>query len=88
MMTTAEAMREDLKNNLRAKIGTVTFTKQNGEERVMRCTLQDSILPKQVDLEEAVQKKGPTDSLAVWDMDKNAWRSFRYDSVISVTFEG
>lgn len=88
MMTTAEAMREDLKNNLRAKIGTVTFTKQNGEERVMRCTLQDSILPKQVDLEEAIQKKGPTDSLAVWDMDKNAWRSFRYDSVISVTFEG
>jgi len=88
MMTTVEAMREDLKNSLRTKIGTVTFTKQNGEERVMRCTLQDSILPKQIDLEEAVQKKGPTDSLAVWDMDKNAWRSFRYDSVISVTFEG
>lgn len=88
MMTTIEAMREDLKNTLRAKIGTVTFTKQNGEERVMRCTLQDSILPEQVDLEEAVQKKGPTESLAVWDMDKNAWRSFRYDSVISVTFEG
>lgn len=87
-MTTIEAMREDLKNNLRAKIGTVTFTKQNGDERIMRCTLQESYLPKQTDLEEAVQKKGPTESLAVWDMDKNAWRSFRYDSVISVTFEG
>lgn len=87
-MTTIEAMREDLKNSLRAKIGTVTFTKANGDERVMRCTLQESVLPKQTDLEEAVQKKGPTDSLAVWDLEKNAWRSFRYDSVISVTFEG
>lgn len=88
MMTTLEAMREDLKNTLRAKIGTVTFMKQNGEERVMRCTLQDNFLPKQTDLEEAVQRKGPTDSLAVWDLDKNAWRSFRYDTVISVSFEG
>lgn len=88
MMTTVEAMREDLKNNLRAKIGTVTFTKANGDERIMRCTLQESVLPKQTDLEEAVQKRGPTDSLAVWDLEKNAWRSFRYDSVISVTFEG
>jgi hypothetical protein len=88
MMTDVEAMREDLKNNLRAKIGTVTFTKANGDERVMRCTLQESVLPAQTDIEEAVQKKTSTDSLAVWDLEKNAWRSFRYDTVISVTFEG
>jgi len=88
MMTDVEAMREDLKNNLRAKIGTVTFTKANGDERVMRCTLQESVLPAQTDIEEAVQKKASTDSLAVWDLEKNAWRSFRYDTVISVTFEG
>ena len=87
-MTTVEAMREDLKTNLRTKIGTVTFTKQNGDSRIMRCTLQESYLPKQTDLEVAVQKKGPSDSLAVWDLEKNAWRSFRYDTVISVTFEG
>ena len=88
MMTDVEAMREDLKNNLRAKIGTVTFTKANGDERVMRCTLQESVLPAQTDIEEAVQKKASTDSLAVWDLEKNAWRSFRYDTVISVKFEG
>jgi hypothetical protein len=46
------------------------------------------MLPKQTELEEAVQKKGSTDSLAVWDLEKNAWRSFRYDTVISVKFEG
>lgn len=88
MMTTVEAMREDLKNSLRAQVGTVTFTKQNGDERIMRCTLQESVLPAQTDLEESIQKKSPTDSLAVWDLEKNAWRSFRYDSVISVQFEG
>lgn len=88
MMTTVEAMREDLKSSLRAQVGTVTFTKQNGDERIMRCTLQESVLPAQTDLEETIQKKAPTDSLAVWDLDKNVWRSFRYDSVISVKFEG
>lgn len=88
MITTIEAMREDLTNNLRTKVGTVTFTKQNGDVRVMRCTLQESVLPKQTDIEESIQKKGPTDSLAVWDLEKNSWRSFRYDTVISVKFEG
>lgn len=88
MNTTVETMRQDLKNSLLAKVGTVTFTKQNGDERVMRCTLQETVLPKQIDLEESIQKKGPTDSLAVWDLEKNAWRSFRYDSVISVKFKG
>jgi hypothetical protein len=88
MITDVEAMREDLKTNLRSKIGTVTFTKQNGDERVMRCTLQESVLPVQTDIEEAIQKKTLTDSLAVWDLEKNSWRSFRYDTVISVKFEG
>jgi hypothetical protein len=39
-------------------------------------------LPAQVDLEEAIQKKKPNpDALAVWDVEANGWRSFRWDSL-------
>ena len=64
----------------------VTFTKANGETRVMNCTLKHDLLPEQTDLEEHVAKRpeNPT-VLAVWDLDLKAWRSFRIDSVQKVT---
>jgi hypothetical protein len=72
-----------IKERLQSSILNVIFVKKNGDERRMRCTLHPDFLPKQVDLEEAVQKKTPNaDTLAVWDLDKEAWRSFRYDSII------
>ena len=85
MMTDVEAMREDLKNNLRAKIGTVTFTKANGDERIMRCTLQEGVIPPYS--EKGTKTKPPSgETLAVWDLDKNEWRAFRYDRITSVKF--
>ena len=48
----------------------------------MHCTLSEEFLPAQVDLEEAIQKKAPNnDVLAVWDVEVNGWRSFRWDSL-------
>jgi hypothetical protein len=67
---------------LRSGICVVTFTKKNGEERIMSCTLNDEFLPEQIDLEEEIQKRKPnSDALAVWDTDIGAWRSFRWDSL-------
>ncbi|NDG30841.1 DUF2693 domain-containing protein, partial [bacterium] len=61
------------------------FKKSNGEERVMNCTLkEDVVVPYQAKTENT--KKQNPDVLPVWDIDKNEWRSFRYDSVISITF--
>jgi len=61
----------------------VKFFKKDGSERDMRCTLRADLLPEQTDIEEQVQKKTPNpDLLVVWDLDKNAWRSFRLDSII------
>jgi hypothetical protein len=49
----------------------------------MYCTLKPDLLPAQTDLEEAVQNKTPNpDVLKVWDLEKSAWRSFRFDSII------
>lgn len=64
---------------LRSSIVEVTFTKVDGTERVMRCTLQPQYLPESIE-KEGVKVRNP-DVQSVWDIDINAWRSFRFDSV-------
>lgn len=78
---------EVLKSNLRENVVYVTFIKKDGTERNMRCTLRPDLLPQQTDIEEAVSKTPNADVLAVWDLDKEGWRSFRYDSIIGFTIE-
>ena len=60
---------------------TVTFTKKDGTERVMRCTLQPDLLPKVELKENAKPRKESTTSMRVFDLDKNEWRSFTIKSV-------
>ena len=64
----------------------VTFTKVNGETRVMKCTLQEQFLPTQTDIEEAIlNKKEKSDiNMSVWDVEAKGWRSFRIENLISV----
>jgi hypothetical protein len=68
---------------LESGIVNVKFTKTDGTEREMKCTLLDTIaVPHQKKTER--EKKLNEDIIAVWDVDKSAWRSFRYNSNISV----
>jgi hypothetical protein len=46
----------------------------------MLCTLQESQIPESARPKGEVKKKSD-DALAVWDIEKQAWRSFRYDSL-------
>lgn len=62
---------------------TIRFTKKNGDERLMKCTLLSEYLPSQKDIEESTIKDNPN-TLAVWDIEAAGWRSFRIDSVISM----
>ncbi len=79
---------EYLKKTLFENVVNVLFIKKDGTERQLICTLKPDLLPAQTDLEEAVQKKTPNpDVLAVWDLENQGWRSFRYDSVIGFTKE-
>ena len=58
----------------------VTFKKKDETERRMLCTLQQSVVP-------AVKGTGvkkTDDVISVFDIEKEDWRSFRVDSVISV----
>jgi len=71
------------------KVGevTVTFTKKDGTERVMRCTLNPDNLPKIEIKEEKKERKKSEDSLAVYDIEAKGWRSFVFRSVRRVNIE-
>lgn len=62
----------------------VTFLKKDGSERLLRCTLNPNLLPKS-ELKESTRKQ-PTNTMAVFDLDNNGWRSFTIKSVKQVKF--
>lgn len=64
----------------------VSFTKKDGTLREMRCTLNEEIVPKYEKTTETERKKSD-EVMAVFDLDKNEWRSFRFDSVKQIRFE-
>lgn len=72
---------EQLRTRLSKEVATVTFTKKNGEKRVMVCTTMQDLLPG-----EPSKFAGPvSDSvLTVWDIESDGWRSFRFDAISSV----
>lgn len=72
-------------NTLKDNTCEVKFTKVDGTERVMKCTLNEKYLPAQVDVEEISQDTTPKTSIAVWDIEKKGWRSFRIDSVKTIS---
>ena len=65
---------------------TIFFTKKDGTEREMRCTLAENKIPTEK-LPKNSKKSKSDDALAVFDVEKNDWRSFRFDSVTKIEFE-
>lgn len=74
-------------NLLRDSVVTVTFVKKDGTERDMRCTLRKDKLPIfQESTEEKKTRKKSEEAVAVYDLEKEAWRSFRWDSIKRIQF--
>lgn len=93
-MITTEDKRNEYNSILHNNICVVTFTKRDGSERVMRCTLKSEYLPPVSNngefgkiTEVKTSRKPSTTSISVWDLDKMAWRSFTVDSVKSIKQE-
>ena len=60
---------------------TVVFKKiYDGEVRTMPCTLNREL--SEGNVPEILEQKETSDNIAVWALDKKAWRSFRVDTVI------
>lgn len=63
----------------------VTFTKVDGTERTMPCTLDPAILPAvPVTEDKRVPRKINPDTMRVYVTDIGEWRSFRIENVISI----
>ena len=81
--------KEELKENLKHQIGIIEFIKKDGTLRKLRCSLSSKILPPtDFDPENYIPKKTDNpNTLSVWDLEKEAWRSFRLDSLRGYSFE-
>ncbi len=88
--------KEELVKSLKESVCEVVFTKVDGSERTMKCTLREDVLApfikaiedrnKQLLAEgkEVKVKAENPNVLSVIDMEKNAWRSFKLDTIKSV----
>ena len=79
--------REEIVEALQAHKCVIKFTKVNGEVREMPCTLREDLVPKYERKTESKESKPESNTLSVWCTDKNAWRSFRVESVMEVRIE-
>jgi len=60
----------------------IEFEKADGSIRPMIATLSEEIIPKNPNgMQSGTERKKPTTSCAVWDMDVAEWRSFRWDKL-------
>ena len=84
---TSDESKEWIKGLLNDGVVEVTFTKADGTERVMKCTLKDEVISEHwVAKNTETQKKISEDALPVFDVEAKGWRSFRWDSIKEVNF--
>lgn len=81
--------KHELKQVLSNGVATVVFTKVDGTERTMKCTLLPEYMPSEVAqgqqlLTENAKPENPN-TISVWDIESNGWRSFRLDSIKTIS---
>ena len=76
--------KSELIEMLKAGMVKLVFEKKDGTLREMIATLKGELLPAQTQPEEGKKSKAHNpDVLAVYEI-SNGWRSFRWDSLVSV----
>jgi hypothetical protein len=79
--------REWLTNVIRTERVNINFVKADGTERWLHCSLHPDLIPAdKLQKEEAAPRKRSEDALSVWDLEKQDWRSFRFDRVKQFSF--
>ena len=73
---------KELINELKSGVVTVIFEKVDGRLREMSCTLSEDVVPPSPPSDK--KRKTSTEVLAVWDTEKNGWRSFRFDKIKTI----
>lgn len=81
--------RQDILNLLHENVCEVIFTKTDGSERHMACTLLKEYMPEVSAMDVHVpepkkERKKNNEVISVWDVDAKGWRGFRVDSVQTI----
>ena len=80
-----QAFRVWLQGILKTETVCLTFRKKDDTIREMKCTLIESKLPVVEKKTDRVRKEND-DLISVFDLEKNEWRSCRYDSIKQINF--
>ena len=64
----------------------IVFTKTDGTERTMYCTLKEGVAVPYEKKTDRVRAEN-ADVLRVWDLEKNEWRGFRLNAIREVAFD-
>jgi WYL_2, Sm-like SH3 beta-barrel fold len=77
-----------LKGHLNSGPVTVTFTKKDGNERIMKCTTNPTLImfKNTTNYENKTERKGNEEVMPVYDLEAEHWKSFRWDSIKHVSF--
>lgn len=90
-MENLEVKNKEYKTMLEENVCEVTFTKVNGDQRIMTCTLKKDLVPQATKTDPLSTKKVRAlnlEVLPVYDMKAEGWRSFRVDSVKDIVING
>ena len=77
--------KEWIQGLLRSEVVTITFDKRDGTSRELHCTLIETKIPEDK-RPKGAGKAQSDEALAVFDVENQGWRSFRYDSVRRIEF--
>lgn len=81
----SEITPENIRTALREGIIFVTFTKLDGTERTIKCSLNQAYIPLEKMPKTTDNQRSDSDNtIAVWDIENEGWRSFRTDKVIKI----
>ena len=76
-----------LRGLLKERAVQVVFTKKDGSERVMRCTLSEDLIPQAENSSDSTKTRNQSaEAQPVYDLEAEGWRSFRWDSVKQINF--
>lgn len=85
--TSLNISRAELTKALSEQNAEITFTKKDGTDRLMKCTLREAVaIPYEKKTERT--REGIPNILPVWDLEADGWRSVNIDTIKEVNYYG
>ncbi|CAB4143464.1 WYL domain containing protein [uncultured Caudovirales phage] len=85
--TSLSFSRAEISKALHEQNAEITFTKKDGTDRVMKCTLRSEVaIPYEKKTDRT--REGKENILPVWDLEADGWRSVNIDTIKEVKYYG